>query len=244
MVVSRQPLPDAEREVLVAAPYVAPAPAARARRDGAVPATFYQRRGKRVLDVSLGTVLFLGLLPIMVVAAVAVLLGSGWPILYRSRRVGAGGREFWMLKFRTMRRDADAHLESVLVSSREALVEFRGRRKLRKDPRKTLIGSLLRVSSIDELPQLLHVILGQMSLVGPRPVPRDELKEMYGALSGRVYSVRPGITGSWQVNGRSHTTYFDRIRLDCTYATTESFAEDLRILIKTLLAVLRTSEAA
>ena len=206
--------------------------------------TFYERRGKRLLDIALGTVLFVGFLPIMAVVALAVLLVSGWPVLYRSRRVGAGGHEFWMLKFRSMRRDADKALHRIIATSPNALVEFRSRRKLSKDPRVMSIGRLLRAWSIDELPQLLNVILGQMSLVGPRPVPRDELETMYGSLSTLVLSVRPGITGLWQVNGRSRTTYSERVHQDCAYAADSSFFQDLRILLLTVVAVLKREGAA
>jgi exopolysaccharide production protein ExoY len=206
--------------------------------------TFYQRRGKRLLDVVLGTLLLVALLPLMVVAALAVLATSGWPILYRAERSGLHGRPIPLLKFRTMKRGADKQLHLVLTSSQTQRREFQRQRKLSEDPRTTKIGKLLRVASVDELPQLFNVILGQMSLIGPRPVPRDELEEKYGSRGDYLLSVRPGISGLWQVSGRSRTTYDERIRYDLRYAGDVNLRQDLRILTKTVVAVLNFGEAA
>lgn len=244
MQVLRRQAVEAKTEVEARSSYAESARAGRILPFRTAAPTFYQRRGKRLLDIVLGTVLFVGCLPVMLIAALAVLLLSGWPVLYRSRRVGAGGREFSMFKFRTMRRDSDKDLAGIVAASRETLAEFKSRRKLSEDPRVTPIGNLLRLWSIDELPQLLNVIFGQMSLIGPRPVPRDELEEMYGSLGTLVMSARPGITGMWQVNGRSRTTYSERVRYDCAYAANLSFSQDLRILLTTILVVLRREGAA
>ena len=205
--------------------------------------TFYQRRGKRILDVALATLLLVGLLPLMVVAALAVLATSGWPILYRAERIGLRGRPIQLLKFRTMKRGADRQLHLVLTGSEEKRREFQHQRKLSDDPRITKIGKFLRVASIDELPQLFNVILGRMSLIGPRPVPRDELEEKYGSRGDYLLSVRPGISGLWQVSGRSRTTYDERIRYDLRYAGDVNLRQDLRILTKTVVAVLNFGEA-
>ena len=206
--------------------------------------TFYQRRGKRMLDIALATLLLLGLLPLMVVAGLAVLATSGWPILYRAERIGLRGRPIQLLKFRTMKRGADRQLHLVLTGSEEKRREFQRQRKLSDDPRITKIGKFLRVASIDELPQLFNVILGRMSLIGPRPVPRDELDEKYGSRGDYLLSVRPGISGLWQVSGRSRTTYDERIRFDLRYAGDVNLRQDLRILTKTVGAVLNFGEAA
>lgn len=206
--------------------------------------TFYQRRGKRMLDIALATLLLVGLLPLMVVAALAVLATSGWPILYRAERIGLRGRPIQLLKFRTMKRGADRQLHLVLTGSEEKRREFQRQRKLSDDPRITKIGKFLRVASIDELPQLFNVILGRMSLIGPRPVPRDELDEKYGSRGDYLLSVRPGISGLWQVSGRSRTTYDERIRFDLRYAGDVNLRQDLRILTKTVGAVLNFGEAA
>lgn len=206
--------------------------------------TFYQRRGKRLLDIVLAALLLVGLLPLMVVAALAVLATSGWPILYRAERIGLRGRPIQLLKFRTMKRGADRQLHLVLTGSEEKRREFQRQRKLSDDPRITKIGKFLRVASIDELPQLFNVILGRMSLIGPRPVPRDELDEKYGSRGDYLLSVRPGISGLWQVSGRSRTTYDERIRFDLRYAGDVNLRQDLRILTKTVGAVLNFGEAA
>ena len=206
--------------------------------------TFYQRRGKRILDIVLCTFLLVGLLPLMVVAALAVLATSGWPILYRAERSGLRGRPIRLLKFRTMKRGADRQLHLVLTGSETHRREFQRQRKLSDDPRITRIGKFLRVASIDELPQLFNVILGHMSLIGPRPIPRDELEEKYGARGDYLLSVRPGISGLWQVSGRSRTTYDERIGYDLRYAGDVNLRQDIRILTKTVGAVLNFGEAA
>ena len=143
-----------------------------------------------------------------------------------------------------MKRGADRQLHLVLTSSEEKRREFQHQRKLSDDPRITKIGKFLRVASIDELPQLFNVILGRMSLIGPRPVPRDELDEKYGSRGDYLLSVRPGISGLWQVSGRSRTTYDERIRFDLRYAGDVNLRQDLRILTKTVGAVLNFGEAA
>ena len=206
--------------------------------------TFYQRRGKRILDIVLCTLLLVGLLPLMVVAALAVLATSGWPIFYRAERSGLRGRPIQLLKFRTMKRDADRQLHLVLTGSQARRREFQSQRKLSGDPRVTRIGKFLRVASIDELPQLFNVILGQMSLIGPRPVLQDELQEKYGARGDYLLSVRPGMSGLWQVSGRSRTTYDERIGYDLRYAGDVNLRQDIRILSKTVATVLNFGEAA
>jgi lipopolysaccharide/colanic/teichoic acid biosynthesis glycosyltransferase len=135
--------------------------------------------------------------------------------------------------------DADRRLASLLESDPAARAEWDATRKLRRDPRVTAIGRFLRATSLDELPQLLNVLRGEMSLVGPRPVTATELEQHYGAAAAAHYaSVRPGITGPWQVSGRSDTTYASRVLMDVQYATRPSIWTDLRILLKTPVAVL------
>jgi lipopolysaccharide/colanic/teichoic acid biosynthesis glycosyltransferase len=198
----------------------------------------YARAAKPLAD-RLAAVLFLVTLsPAIVMVSLAVVLLSGWPPWYRSRRVGLNGREFWMLKVRTMRRDADAVLARLLESSPKLRLEFTVRCKITDDPRITGIGRLLRKLSIDELPQLVNVALGHMSLVGPRPVPQDELEWMYGRNAAAVCSVRPGVTGLWQTSGRSSTTYAQRVAADLTYVETLTLLGDVKILLKTAGAVL------
>jgi exopolysaccharide production protein ExoY len=194
--------------------------------------TFYQRRGKRLLDITLGTVLFVGLLPIIAVAALAVLVLSGRPIFYRDRRLGRYGRPFAMLKFRTMARNADAVLNELLRTNPARMDEYRKSLKLRHDPRRTRVGTILRKLSIDELPQLWHVITGEMSLVGPRPYAVGEV----GLLSGRpeILMLTPAVTGPWQVRGRNGLPAKTRIALDAQYVSDITLAGDLRYLVATL----------
>jgi exopolysaccharide production protein ExoY len=199
---------------------------------------FYARAMKATCDRIAAVLLLLALAPVVVMFSLAVVLLSGWPPWYRSRRVGLQGKEFWMLKIRTMRRDADIALAKLLESSPRLRLEFAARCKISDDPRMTGIGRLLRSSSLDELPQLINVILGHMSLVGPRPVPRDELGRMYGPSAEAVCSVRPGVTGLWQTSGRSSTTYAERVAADLDYVETLSLLGDVRILLKTAGAVL------
>jgi len=198
----------------------------------------YGRAAKPLTDRLAGALLLVALAPVIVIVSLAVVLLSGWPPWYRSRRVGLNGKEFWMLKVRTMRRDADAALARLLESSPKLRLEFAVRCKIADDPRITGIGRLLRKLSLDELPQLVNVAFGHMSLVGPRPVPQDELERMYGRNAAAVCSVRPGVTGLWQTSGRSATTYVQRIAADLTYVETLTLLGDVKILLKTAGAVL------
>jgi lipopolysaccharide/colanic/teichoic acid biosynthesis glycosyltransferase len=153
--------------------------------------------------------------------------------------VGRGGALFGCLKFRSMVIDSEARLAELLARDPAARAEWEATRKLKRDPRVTSVGRFLRASSLDELPQLINVLRGEMSLVGPRPVIQAELEQHYGAAAAHYMSVRPGITGLWQVSGRNDTTYEQRVRLDVSYVARASFAEDLRILLATPVAVLR-----
>jgi lipopolysaccharide/colanic/teichoic acid biosynthesis glycosyltransferase len=185
-----------------------------------------------------------GLLLLMapVLLPIAALVASdGGPVLYAHRRVGRRGREFGCLKFRSMRTDADRALAALLERDPGARAEWEAARKLRRDPRVTRLGRALRATSLDELPQLLNVLRGEMSLVGPRPVLRDELDGFYapaGAVEAYL-SVRPGLTGAWQVSGRSDTGYAERVALDAAYARSPSLRTDIAILARTAGTVLR-----
>lgn len=170
--------------------------------------------------------------------AVALLVSAdGGSAIYRQRRIGAGGRPFDCLKFRTMVPDAEHVLPRMLANDGQAAAEWDRQQKLRTDPRVTRLGEFLRRSSLDELPQLLNVLRGEMSLVGPRPIIRSEVAR-YGAAIGVYYEAKPGITGAWQVNGRSETTYEERVRLDVLYVRNWTPWSDVAILLKTLPAVL------
>jgi exopolysaccharide production protein ExoY len=194
----------------------------------------YTRFGKRLLDIALVMITAPLWLPLYAVIALVLLISQGRPIHYRQERVGRGGRDFSIIKFRTMRSNADAELMEVLLREPGLDEEYRSTVKLRSDPRVTTIGGFLRRWSIDELPQLLNVFAGDMSLVGPRPVRRVEWTNCYGPHAQHVFRVRPGMTGMWQTCRNSGTTYEERICLDGMYAARCSLATDLKILSATI----------
>lgn len=200
--------------------------------------TFYGRRGKRLLDVALGALLFVALLPVTAVVVLAVLLMSGWPALYSAERVGKGGRSFRVWKFRTMVRGADKVLQRWMETDPDLAAEYERGFKVEDDPRVTALGRFLRRSSLDELPQLWNVIKGDMSLVGPRPIVEAEIAK-YGDQAGVLLSVRPGLTGRWQVNGRNHVKYPDRMWVELDYCRSVDLLGDMAILVRTLTAPLR-----
>ena len=170
--------------------------------------------------------------PAFLLIAVLVSLSSPGPVFYLQKRVGRGYRRFGCIKFRTMRADADAVLQRVLAESPEMRAEFERDFKLRQDPRITPIGRFLRRSSLDELPQFLNVLRGEMSVVGPRPIVDKEM-ERYGPFMDEVLAVRPGLTGLWQVSGRNNLSYAKRVRLDLAYSRGRSFLLDLAIILRT-----------
>jgi lipopolysaccharide/colanic/teichoic acid biosynthesis glycosyltransferase len=177
-------------------------------------------------------------LPLLVGIALAVKLGSRGPVLFKQRRVGRGNSTFTMLKFRTMVVDAENRLAALAEQSEGNTVLF----KLRVDPRVTKVGTFLRRYSMDELPQLINVLRGEMSLVGPRP-PLEQEVAMYAADDTRRMLVKPGLTGLWQVSGRSDLSWDDSVLLDLRYVDNWSMTLDLLILWKTLRAVLKGSGA-
>ncbi len=158
-------------------------------------------------------------------------------MIYGHTRLGKGGRAFKCFKFRTMARDGDAVLSEHLAQNPQARREWETTRKLKDDPRITPLGRTMRKLSVDELPQFINVLVGDMSLVGPRPIVEAE-RDHYGTHIEAYYSIRPGITGAWQVSGRSNTSYDGRVRMDVDYVSSWSFKKDLVILAKTVPAVL------
>lgn len=192
---------------------------------------------KRAMDVLGAAAMLLVLSPIFLILALIV-RADGGPAFFAHRRIGRDGDAFGCLKFRSMVTDSQARLEALLASDAGARAEWDATRKLRNDPRVTRIGRFLRATSLDELPQLLNVLRGEMSLVGPRPVIQSELDRFYGAAAMHYMSVRPGITGLWQVSGRSDTSYAQRVALDMAYVSRLSIWQDIRILLRTPLAVL------
>lgn len=192
---------------------------------------------KRALDIigaGLGLVL---LSPFFLIVALLV-RADGGPAFFAHQRVGRGGKLFGCLKFRSMVIDSQTRLEALLASDPAARAEWEATRKLKNDPRITRIGRFLRSTSLDELPQLINVLRGEMSLVGPRPVQEAEIDRYYGASAAHYMAVRPGITGLWQVSGRSETSYESRVALDVSYVSRPSLLADLSILLRTPVAVL------
>lgn len=196
---------------------------------------------KRILDIVLAATMLFVLMPMMVVIAAAIAMDGG-PVIYRHRRIGRDGKAFDCLKFRTMILDAEDCLNEYLSYHPEESGEWERERKLSHDPRITPIGRLLRTSSADELPQLLNVIAGSMSLVGPRPVTASELA-LYCESTELYKSVRPGITGPWQISGRNDLSYDTRVLLDTRYVREWSLQTDLRVLLQTPAVVLSRSGA-
>jgi exopolysaccharide production protein ExoY len=192
---------------------------------------------KRALDILGAGALLLAAAPAFLVLALLVRMDGG-RVFYAHERVGRDGRLFGCLKFRSMVMDADKRLAALLERDPAARAEWDTSRKLKNDPRVTWVGRFLRASSLDELPQLINVLKGEMSLVGPRPVQASELAAYYGAAAQHYLSVRPGITGPWQISGRSDTSYAQRVALDVAYATRPSFWGDVKILLRTPMAVL------
>lgn len=199
-------------------------------------------RAKRGFDLLVSAVLLVLLAPVMLVLAILVRLDGG-PAFFGHPRVGRDGRTFACLKFRSMATDSQALLDALLAADPAARDEWAATRKLRRDPRITPIGRFLRNTSLDELPQLLNVLRGDMSLVGPRPVVQAELDQHYGPAAASYLAVRPGMTGLWQVSGRSDVGYADRVALDVAYVRRPSFRNDLSILLRTVLVVARGSGA-
>ena len=192
---------------------------------------------KRLFDILIALAALAVLLPIMILVAALVWSYDRQNPLFGHGRIGWGGKSFRCLKFRSMVPNASAVLEQLLQTDERARAEWRETQKLRSDPRVTPIGKILRLSSLDELPQLFNVLKGDMSIIGPRPIVLDEI-EKYGADFDRYRSCRPGLTGLWQVSGRSDCSYMDRVRFDVAYTSGWSMRRDIVIFIRTIPVVL------
>lgn len=201
-------------------------------------------RVKRGLDVVLAVLLLLALSPLLLVIALAIRLDGPGPILFRQQRVGRGRRRFTVLKFRTMRDGVspEAHRRYIAQLARTGDGTEPGLKKLTGDARVTRVGALLRRSSLDELPQLVNVVRGEMSIIGPRPALEYEL-EHYEDRHFARFDVRPGLTGLWQVSGRNSIGFLGMLELDAQYARTTSPRVDAAILLRTPLALVRGNAA-
>tara|TARA_Y100001968_G_C19444190_1_gene764311 strand:- start:134 stop:772 length:639 start_codon:yes stop_codon:yes gene_type:complete len=187
---------------------------------------------KRLGDIFFSLIVIIVGFPLFVILAFLVKISSPGPIFYIQKRVGRNYKSFGCIKFRTMFKDSDLSLSSLLANSASMRKEFESDFKLRKDPRITPIGSFLRRSSLDELPQFFNILKGEMSLVGPRPIIEKELKK-YGQYMDEVISLRPGLTGLWQVSGRNNLSYEKRVRMDLFYSRNHSLSLDLEIVLLT-----------
>lgn len=193
---------------------------------------------KRLMDISIALAAIIATLPIFVIVAIAVKMTSPGPVFFFHRRLGKNGEEFACPKFRTMVSNA----EQLLDTDPGLRKRFAARFKIDDDPRITPLGHYLRRTSLDELPQLFLVLTGRMSLVGPRPIIREELKK-YSIYGGKLLTVKPGISGLWQVSGRSDTTYAERVLLDMQYIDNRNPIMDLKIALLTVGVVLRKNGA-
>jgi lipopolysaccharide/colanic/teichoic acid biosynthesis glycosyltransferase len=185
----------------------------------------------------LGLALLIFVLPLVLAAALAVLTQDGGPAMFKHRRIGRNGQAFGCLKLRTMAVDAEVRLAELLQRDPAAREEWARDQKLRNDPRITPLGRFLRQTSLDELPQLINVVRGEMNLVGPRPIVESEIVR-YGRRFRSYRAVKPGITGLWQVSGRNDVAYRTRVALDTLYAQRRSIGLDLWIIVRTVPAVL------
>jgi len=198
---------------------------------------------KRAMDIIGAIVGILFLIPLIFIVAIINLINrENGPLFYAQKRIGKDGKEFKMFKFRTMIVGADEKLKELLAGDEELRKEWEENRKLKNDPRITKIGNFMRKTSLDEFPQFVNVLMGSMSLVGPRAVVEDEI-EKFGIYQKDVLSVKPGITGYWAANGRSETSYEERVYMETKYARNWSVWMDIKILFKTVLSVAKKEGA-
>ena len=192
---------------------------------------------KRFMDFIFSFLLIILLFPLFLIIGILIKLNSKGSIIYIQKRIGKHNTSFSCYKFRTMKPKAKYILKELLVQNKDIKNEFENTRKLVNDPRITEIGKLLRFTSLDELPQIFNVLKGDMSFIGPRPIVRSEIKK-YGKDFKKAFSIKPGISGLWQVSGRNNLSYSKRVDLDIFYAKHINFFLDLKIFIKTLIVIL------
>jgi len=192
----------------------------------------------RCLDIAVALLALIFIIPLLATIAIAIKLSDGGPVLFSHRRIGRDGRPFGCLKFRSMVVDSEERLARLLAVDESARQEWLLDHKLRNDPRVTPLGSFLRRSSLDELPQLFNVLCGEMSIVGPRPIVQAEVAR-YGRRFASYCAVRPGITGLWQISGRNDVSYRRRVACDVVYARRKSLSRDVFIIVWTVPAVLK-----
>ena len=187
---------------------------------------------KTIFDLLFSSIILIAGLPIFLIIALLIKLSSRGPIFYLQERIGKNKKTFSCIKFRTMHPEAEDILENLITNNEKLRKEFEETHKLKNDPRITNIGKFLRKTSLDEIPQFLNVIKMEMSIIGPRPIVKKEIQK-YGKSYKKVISIKPGITGLWQVSGRNNLSYKRRVILDCLYVDNISPLLDLRIIIRT-----------
>ena len=192
---------------------------------------------KRFIDIAFSFLLIIILLPLFLIISILIKLNSKGSIIYIQRRIGKNNTPFSCYKFRTMKSESKYILKKLLIQNPHFKNEFEKKRKLINDPRITNIGKLLRFTSLDELPQIYNVLIGDMSFIGPRPIVKSEIKK-YGKDFKKAFSMKPGISGLWQVSGRNNLSYIKRVNLDIFYARNINFLLDLKIFIKTIAIIL------
>lgn len=194
---------------------------------------------KRVIDVILASVALILLSPLFVIIAIAIKIDSKGPVFFAHKRIGKNGKIIKLYKFRSMVINAEELIKSFTP---EQMREYKENYKLTNDPRITKVGKFLRKTSLDELPQLINIINGDLSIIGPRPVVADEL-EKYGVNKDKFLSVTPGLTGYWAANGRSNTTYEQRMKMELYYIDNLSLKMDIKVFFKTILSVVKKEGA-
>lgn len=194
---------------------------------------------KRVIDVILASVALILLSPLFAIIAIAIKIDSKGPVFFAHKRIGKNGKIIKLYKFRSMVINAEELIKSFTP---EQMREYKENYKLTNDPRITKVGKFLRKTSLDELPQLINIINGDLSIIGPRPVVADEL-EKYGVNKDKFLSVTPGLTGYWAANGRSNTTYEQRMEMELYYIDKLSLKMDIKVFFKTILSVLKKEGA-
>ena len=197
---------------------------------------------KRVLDIAIASLALVFVFPLLLVVGILIRMQDGGKAVYAQKRYGRNGRTFNCYKLRSMVANADERLKEILETDPAARAEWEETQKFVNDPRITPLGHFIRKTSIDELPQLVNIIRGEMSLVGPRPIVENEIAK-YGEYYRDYCAVRPGLTGLWQVEGRSNTTYDERVQLDVKYASSRTFIGDIMIMLRTVPAVLLSKGA-
>lgn len=194
---------------------------------------------KRITDIVLGCVGLIILLPVFLIIGICIKIDSKGPVIFAHKRIGKNGKEFNMYKFRSMYENAEEMIENF---NEEQKREWQENFKLENDPRITKVGKFLRKTSLDELPQIINIIKGDLSIIGPRPIVDEEL-EKYGENKEKFLSITPGLTGYWQANGRSNTTYEERMQMELYYIDNQSLLLDIKIFFKTIVSVLKKEGA-